>query len=84
MDIWYRVHTLSTPCSYYVHHMCILCIHCVHPLPTPYFQFLEKGELLHFQFQKEFLKPFHDLMGAAESNEIRDLIVVCLAHMVRE
>jgi brefeldin A-inhibited guanine nucleotide-exchange protein len=44
---------------------------------------LEKEELLNYQFQREFLKPFQDLMSAAATTEVKDLIIVCLTHMVQ-
>lgn len=46
-------------------------------------KFLEKGELLNYQFQREFLKPFQDLMAATASLEIKDLILNCLGHMIQ-
>ena len=46
-------------------------------------KFLEKGELLKFSFQQDFLKPFVDLMGVATSLEIKELILGCLDHMVQ-
>jgi len=46
-------------------------------------KFLEKGELLNYQFQREFLKPFEDLMTTAQSLEIKDLILGCLGHMMQ-
>ena len=46
-------------------------------------KFLEKGELLNFAFQREFLKPFVDLMGIKEAaTEIKELILGCLENMV--
>ena len=46
-------------------------------------KFLEKGELLKFSFQQDFLKPFVDLMGVTASLEIKELILGCLDHMVQ-
>lgn len=46
-------------------------------------KFLEKEELLNYQFQREFLKPFQDLMTAAGATEVKDLVIVCLTHMVQ-
>jgi len=34
-------------------------------------KFLEKEELLNYQFQREFLKPFQDLMTAAGATEVK-------------
>jgi brefeldin A-inhibited guanine nucleotide-exchange protein len=45
-------------------------------------KFLEKGELLNFAFQREFLKPFVDLMGPHSALEIRELILGCLENMI--
>ena len=46
-------------------------------------KFLEKGELHNYQFQREFLKPFQDLMAASQSVEVKELILGCLGHMVQ-
>eukprot|EP00967_Tisochrysis_lutea_P123999 scaffold206989_cov27-Tisochrysis_lutea.AAC.2 len=46
-------------------------------------KFLEKEELLNYQFQREFLKPFQDLMTAATATEVKDLLIVCLTNMVQ-
>jgi len=46
-------------------------------------KFLEKGELLNFAFQREFLKPFVDLMAVTTSLEIKELILGCLDNMVQ-
>lgn len=46
-------------------------------------KFLEKDELLNYSFQREFLRPFVDLMGLTSSNEMKDFILGCLDHMVR-
>jgi hypothetical protein len=45
-------------------------------------KFLEKPELLNFSFQRDFLKPFVDLMGTATSLQTKELILGCLEHMV--
>ena len=46
-------------------------------------KFLEKGELPNYQFQREFLKPFQDLMAASTSMGVKELILGCLGHMVQ-
>ena len=46
-------------------------------------QFLEKGELLNFAFQRDFLRPFVDLMGIASSLETKELILGCLGAQIR-
>ena len=45
-------------------------------------KFLERGELQNFVFQREFLKPFVDLMGVATSLEMKELIITCLDNLV--
>ena len=37
-------------------------------------RFLEKEELSHFKFQKDFLKPFEYTMVHNQNPEIRDLV----------
>jgi hypothetical protein len=37
-------------------------------------RFLEKEELSHFKFQKDFLKPFEYTMAHNQNPEIRDLV----------
>jgi brefeldin A-inhibited guanine nucleotide-exchange protein len=48
-------------------------------------KFLEKDELANYHFQKEFLKPFEEIMDPERksSSKIRDMIVRCLANMIR-
>lgn len=50
-----------------------------HPSPALSMQ----GELLNYQFQREFLKPFVDLMGLTTSREIKELILGCLGNMIQ-
>ncbi|XP_041422402.1 brefeldin A-inhibited guanine nucleotide-exchange protein 1 isoform X1 [Xenopus laevis] len=45
-------------------------------------KFLEKGELAHFRFQKDFLRPFEHIMKKNRSPTIRDMVVRCIAQMV--
>ena len=45
-------------------------------------KFLEKEELLKYSFQREFLRPFVDLMSETPSSENKELIITCLDHMV--
>ena len=45
-------------------------------------KFLEKGELPHFRFQKDFLRPFEYIMKKNRSPAIRDMVVRCVAQMV--
>eukprot|EP00123_Amoebidium_parasiticum_P018333 comp24173_c0_seq4/m.44178 comp24173_c0_seq4/g.44178 ORF comp24173_c0_seq4/g.44178 comp24173_c0_seq4/m.44178 type:complete len:1844 (-) comp24173_c0_seq4:350-5881(-) len=46
-------------------------------------KFLERGELAHFHFQKDFLKPFEYIMNHNKNTDIRDMVVRCLANMVQ-
>jgi Sec7-like guanine-nucleotide exchange factor len=39
-------------------------------------RFLEKEELPHFKFQKDFLKPFEYTMIHNQNPEIRDMVIV--------
>jgi brefeldin A-inhibited guanine nucleotide-exchange protein len=47
-------------------------------------RFLEKEELPHFKFQKNFLKPFEHTMIHNQNPEIRDLVRIlpCLSNSV--
>ncbi|KIM46215.1 hypothetical protein M413DRAFT_441285 [Hebeloma cylindrosporum] len=46
-------------------------------------RFLEKEELPHFKFQKDFLKPFEYTMIHNQNPEIRDLVLQCLQQMTQ-
>ncbi|KAF9058169.1 hypothetical protein BJ165DRAFT_1334026 [Panaeolus papilionaceus] len=46
-------------------------------------RFLEKEELSHFKFQKDFLKPFEYTMVHNPNPEIRDLVLQCLQQMIQ-
>ncbi|CAF0723278.1 unnamed protein product [Brachionus calyciflorus] len=46
-------------------------------------KFLEKGEFANFRFQKDFLKPFEHIMKRNGSYTIRDMVVQCIAQMVK-
>eukprot|EP00123_Amoebidium_parasiticum_P018334 comp24173_c0_seq5/m.44182 comp24173_c0_seq5/g.44182 ORF comp24173_c0_seq5/g.44182 comp24173_c0_seq5/m.44182 type:complete len:1700 (-) comp24173_c0_seq5:573-5672(-) len=46
-------------------------------------KFLERGELAHFHFQKDFLKPFEYIMNHNKNPTIRDMIAHCLANMIQ-
>ena len=65
------------------HHNLSIAMYAVDSLRQLSAKFLEKGELLNYQFQKEFLKPFVDLMGLTSSREIKELILGCLGHMAQ-
>jgi len=65
------------------HHNLSIAMYAVDSLRQLSAKFLEKGELLNYQFQREFLKPFVDLMGLTSSREIKELILGCLGHMAQ-
>ncbi|KAI0065725.1 hypothetical protein BV25DRAFT_1850119 [Artomyces pyxidatus] len=46
-------------------------------------RFLEKEELPHFKFQKDFLKPFEYTMIHNGNPEIRDMVLQCLQQMIQ-
>ncbi|KAG8903868.1 guanine nucleotide exchange protein for ADP-robosylation factor [Tulasnella sp. 403] len=46
-------------------------------------RFLEKEELPHFKFQKDFLKPFEYAMVHNQNPEVRDMILQCLQQMIQ-
>lgn len=46
-------------------------------------RFLEKEELAHFKFQKEFLKPFEFILGHNPNGQIKDMVLRCLQQMIQ-
>lgn len=46
-------------------------------------RFLEKEELPHFKFQKDFLKPFEFTMIHNQNPDVRDLVLQCIQQMVQ-
>ncbi|KAH8105989.1 hypothetical protein BXZ70DRAFT_998132 [Cristinia sonorae] len=46
-------------------------------------RFLEKEELAHFKFQKDFLKPFEYTMLHNSNPDIRDMVLQCLHQMIQ-
>ncbi|KAJ9055037.1 guanine nucleotide exchange protein for ADP-robosylation factor, variant 2 [Entomophthora muscae] len=46
-------------------------------------KFLEKKELPHYRFQKEFLKPFVFIASNNHSHTIRDMILQCTQQMIK-
>ncbi|KZW03822.1 hypothetical protein EXIGLDRAFT_743524 [Exidia glandulosa HHB12029] len=46
-------------------------------------RFLEKEELPHFKFQKDFLKPFEYTMTHNTNPDVRDMVLQCLHQMVQ-
>ncbi|KAF9247274.1 hypothetical protein BU15DRAFT_39296 [Melanogaster broomeanus] len=46
-------------------------------------RFLEKEELPHFKFQKDFLKPFEHTMINNANPDIRDMVLQCLQQMIQ-
>ncbi|GAB5354605.1 hypothetical protein AAMO2058_000133400 [Amorphochlora amoebiformis] len=45
-------------------------------------KFLEKDELAHYHFQKQFLKPFEIIMENTNAQESKALIIQCISRMV--
>ncbi|KAF7332149.1 Guanine nucleotide exchange factor [Mycena kentingensis (nom. inval.)] len=46
-------------------------------------RFLEKEELPHFKFQKDFLKPFEHTMIHNDNPDVRDMVLQCLQQMIQ-
>ncbi|KAI0701822.1 hypothetical protein BC835DRAFT_1264460 [Cytidiella melzeri] len=46
-------------------------------------RFLEKEELPHFKFQKDFLRPFSYTMVHNSNPEVRDMVLQCLQQMIQ-
>ncbi|KAG5646614.1 hypothetical protein DXG03_002918 [Asterophora parasitica] len=46
-------------------------------------RFLEKEELPHFKFQKDFLKPFEYTMIHNQNPEVRDMVLQCIQQMIQ-
>ncbi|EED81268.1 predicted protein [Postia placenta Mad-698-R] len=46
-------------------------------------RFLEKEELPHFKFQKDFLRPFEYTMIHNSNPDIRDMVLQCLQQMIQ-
>lgn len=46
-------------------------------------RFLEIDELPHFQFQKDFLKPFEHVVQNTQNITIKDMILQCLNQMIK-
>lgn len=46
-------------------------------------RFLEKEELPHFTFQKDFLKPFEYTMVHNANPDVRDMVLQCLSQMIQ-
>ncbi|EKM59125.1 uncharacterized protein PHACADRAFT_113382 [Phanerochaete carnosa HHB-10118-sp] len=46
-------------------------------------RFLEKEELPHFKFQKDFLRPFEYTMVHNSNPEVRDMVLQCLQQMIQ-
>ncbi|KAI8065502.1 hypothetical protein BC940DRAFT_304263 [Gongronella butleri] len=45
-------------------------------------KFLEKDELAHFKFQKDFLMPFRDILANNTNVAIKDMVLRCLSQMI--
>ncbi|EIW82060.1 Sec7-domain-containing protein [Coniophora puteana RWD-64-598 SS2] len=46
-------------------------------------RFLEKEELAHFKFQKDFLKPFEYTMTKNPNPDVRDMVLQCIQQMIQ-
>ncbi|CAL1701031.1 unnamed protein product [Somion occarium] len=46
-------------------------------------RFLEKEELPHFKFQKDFLRPFEFTMSHNSNPDVRDMVLQCLQQMIQ-
>ncbi|KAJ3476149.1 hypothetical protein NLI96_g11367 [Meripilus lineatus] len=46
-------------------------------------RFLEKEELPHFKFQKDFLRPFQYTMTHNSNPDVRDMVLQCLQQMIQ-
>ncbi|KAI8581481.1 hypothetical protein K450DRAFT_231499 [Umbelopsis ramanniana AG] len=46
-------------------------------------QFLEKEELAHFKFQKDFLMPFEYILANNQDVAIKDMVLRCLTQMIQ-
>ncbi|KAF8536221.1 hypothetical protein BDD12DRAFT_851957 [Trichophaea hybrida] len=46
-------------------------------------QFLEKPELPHFKFQKDFLRPFEHVMSNSTAVPVKDMVLSCLSQMLQ-
>ncbi|RUP52408.1 hypothetical protein BC936DRAFT_143684 [Jimgerdemannia flammicorona] len=46
-------------------------------------KFLEKEELAHFKFQKDFLMPFEHILGHNPDVAIKDMVLRCLSQMIQ-
>ncbi|KAJ1660460.1 guanine nucleotide exchange protein for ADP-robosylation factor [Dispira simplex] len=46
-------------------------------------KFLEKEELAHFIFQKDFLRPFHFILENSPDVMIKDMVLRCVQHVIQ-
>ncbi|KAF8639703.1 hypothetical protein AX17_000965 [Amanita inopinata Kibby_2008] len=61
-------------------HVCFFALDSLRQLAM---RFLEKEELPHFKFQKDFLKPFEYTMIHNNNPEVRDMVLQCLQQMIQ-
>ncbi|KAK2466184.1 hypothetical protein APHAL10511_001826 [Amanita phalloides] len=61
-------------------HVCFFALDSLRQLAM---RFLEKEELPHFKFQKDFLKPFEYTMTHNNNPEVRDMVLQCLQQMIQ-
>ncbi|KAH9912627.1 Sec7-domain-containing protein [Epithele typhae] len=60
-----------------------VCFFALDALRQLAMRFLEKEELPHFKFQKDFLRPFEYTMVHNSNPEVRDMVLTCLQVMIQ-
>lgn len=65
-----------------VHANATIAIFAIDSLRQLAVKFLERGELAHFHFQKDFLRPFEYIMNHSKRPDVRDMVVTCVCQMV--
>merc|ERR1711871_66108 len=72
--------------AYFIHVGCHknpdICNYAIDSLRQLSMKFLEKPELPNYAFQKDFLKPFENIMASSRSVEIRELVLFCLRQFI--
>lgn len=51
-----------------------IALYAIDSLKQLAIKYLSRGELAHYNFQKEFLKPFEDIFSKNHSVKIRDIV----------
>jgi brefeldin A-inhibited guanine nucleotide-exchange protein len=65
-----------------VHADATIAIFAIDSLRQLAVKFLARGELAHFHFQKDFLRPFEYIMNHSKRPDVRDMVVTCVCQMV--